>query len=373
MDLIVKLPRTARGHDSIAVFVCRLSKMVHLCPCAESIAAHELAELFVANVFRLHGLPRELVSDRDTRFTSAWWSEVCRLLGIRQAMSSSYHPETDGQTERTNRTLEQVLRHYVAPTQDDWERHLPLVEFALNNAQQESSRTSPFFLVYGQHPLTPVSIGIDTAVPAAKAFSVAIRDRIEHTRALLHAAQSRQKVFADRRRRELEFSPGDMVLLNAKHIALRKRVPKAARKLMPRFLGPFRVVERIGAVAYRLDLPSTLGKLHPVFHVALLKLYKHDAARTHAPAPVVWADDPEPDNPLFHIDQILAHRERRRRGKNTYEFLVQWTGLGPEHNEWIAESACTPFAVEHYWLSLRAAAFPAVAPLPDAPAGTARR
>ena len=75
----------------------------------------------------------------------------------------------------------------------------------------------------------------------------------------------------------------------------------------------------------------------------------------------------------FKIDQILAHRERRRRGKNTYEFLVQWSGLGPEHNEWIAESACTPFAVEHYWQSLRAAAFPAVAPLPDAPAGTARR
>jgi len=288
-------------------------------------------------------------------------------------MSSSYHPETDGQTERINCTLEQVLRHYVSPTQHDWGRHPPLVEFALNNAKQESTHASPFLLVYGQHPLTPVSIGIDTAVPAAETFTVDIHDRIEHTRALLHAVQSRQKVYADRRRRELEYSPGDLVLLNSKHIAMRKRIPKAARKLMPRFLGPFRVVERIGKVAYRLDLPATMRRVHPVFHVSLLKLYQHNSSRPFTPTPIIWAEDPEPENPLYEIDHILAHRERSRRGKSTYEFLIKWTGLGPEHNEWVSEAACTPFAVEQYWRSLRIAAFPAFASFPDAPAGTARR
>ncbi len=102
------------------VCVDRLSKMVRLCACSESIQAPELAYLFLDNVFKLHGLPRELVSDRDTRFTSAFWSELCSMFHIERAMSSSYHPQTDGQTERTNRTLEQVLRHFVAPSQDDW-------------------------------------------------------------------------------------------------------------------------------------------------------------------------------------------------------------------------------------------------------------
>jgi len=166
--------------------------------------------------------------------------------------------------------------------------------------------------------------------------------------------------------------PGDYVLLNSKHIALRKRMPKTARKLMPRFVGPFRVVQRIGEVAYRLDLPASLSRLHPVFHVSLLKLFRHNADEQQ-PAPIVWAEDPEPDNPLFAIDAILSHRVRRRRGARTFEFLVKWTGLGPEHNEWVAEHACTPFAIQDYWRRLRPEERPASCALPDAPAETARR
>ena len=350
MDLIVKLPRTERGHDSIVVFVDRLSKMAHLAACAETIEAHQLAQLFLERVFAHHGMPRELVSDRDSRFTSAFWSEVCRILHVKRAMSSAYHPETDGQTERTNRTLEQVLRHYVAPSQSDWDLHLPFVEFAINNAQHASTQATPFFLNYGQNPLTPVSLDIDTNVPAAEAFMSNIERSIARTQELLHAAQSRQKVFADRRRREVQFQPGDMVLLNAKHIALNKRIPKAARKLMPRFLGPFRITHKHGEVAYKLDLPANLSRLHPVFHVSLLKPYKQDEhTAAPVPAPIVWADDPDPQNPLFEIDQILAHRRRRRRGKDVWEFLVQWTGHGPEHNEWVEEGACTAFAITDYW------------------------
>ncbi len=139
MDFITSLPKTKAGKTAILVFVCRLTKMVHMCATVNECTSADCAFLFLSTVFKLHGAPLELVSDRDTRFTSAVWTEMCQLMQMRRSMSTAYHPQTDGQTERMNRVLEDMLRHYVSPTQQDWDVHLPMVEFAINNAYQEAS------------------------------------------------------------------------------------------------------------------------------------------------------------------------------------------------------------------------------------------
>ncbi|KAJ9509119.1 hypothetical protein QJQ45_001603 [Haematococcus lacustris] len=146
MDLITKLPTGDHGYDAIAVFVDRLSKMVHFVPCKESMNAKGFARLFIDNVFKHHGVPREIISDRGSHFTNQFWSSILKLLGVKECKSSAYHPESDGQTERYNRTLEEMMRHYISPAQHDWPLHLALAEFAVNNSWQESIQSTPFLL-----------------------------------------------------------------------------------------------------------------------------------------------------------------------------------------------------------------------------------
>jgi hypothetical protein len=156
MDLIIKLPVTAKGHDSIFVFVDRLTKMVHFVPCKEELSAKGFAELYVDNIFRYHGLSEEFISYRDSRFTSEFWKGVTELLGTRLCVSSSFHPQTDGQTERVNQTPEAYLRHFVSATLNDWDLLLSRAEFAHNNAFHESVQATPFYLNHGRHPRTPM-------------------------------------------------------------------------------------------------------------------------------------------------------------------------------------------------------------------------
>ena len=156
MDLITALPETQSVNTAIVAFVDRLTKMTHLAACSTNIGAEDFAKLFRHEVFGLHGLPYELISDSDPRFTSHLMTEVCWLLNIKQGMSTADYPQTDGQTECTNRMLEEMLRHFVNPVHDDWDRHLPMVEFAINDAWQVgSTHATPFMLNYDQHPLNP--------------------------------------------------------------------------------------------------------------------------------------------------------------------------------------------------------------------------
>ena len=167
MDLITALPEPQSGNTAIVAFVDWLTKMTHLAACGANIGAEDSAKLFRHEVFRLHSLPYELIIDRDPRFTSHFMTEVCRLLNIIQRMSTAYHPQTDGETGRANRTLEEMLRHFVNPVQDDWDEHLPMVEFAINDAWQESTHETPFMLHHGQHTLNPMSLQTHSRVPAA--------------------------------------------------------------------------------------------------------------------------------------------------------------------------------------------------------------
>jgi hypothetical protein len=170
MDLITDLPCTANGHDAIWVVVDRLSKMVHLQPTRKTVTAEQLALLYEQTVFRLHGFPKDIVSDRDVRFTSAFWKALNQRFGTRLSMSTKFHPQTDGQTERMNGILEDTLRHFVGPFQRDWEELLPVVEFAMNNSWNASIQNTPFMLNYGQNPDDPTIAWLRECNPAVNKF-----------------------------------------------------------------------------------------------------------------------------------------------------------------------------------------------------------
>jgi hypothetical protein len=207
MDLIVSLPQTAAGFTAIAVFVDRLSKMVRLAPCRDDTTAEQFAGLFVDHVFRSHGLPTQIVSDRDPRFTSKFWRALMDRLSISPAMSSAFHPQTDGNTERVNRVLEDMLRHYVDPAQSNWADLLPLVEFAINDSVHESVSNTPFVLNYGKRPRVPMDIVLrgeespnvksTSTNDAADDVAGRIQTVVADAKKCLLAAQQRQKAYAD--------------------------------------------------------------------------------------------------------------------------------------------------------------------------------
>jgi hypothetical protein len=332
MDMVVKLPKTARGHDSILVFVDRLTKYVHIVPTTEAMKAKGFARLFVQHVFANHGLPRTLISDRGTVWNNKFWRHVSKLLRVKHLMSTAYHPQTDGQTERTNRTLQDVLRNYVNAAQSDWDRWLPIVQFAINNSYQDSVQSSPFYLNAGQHPHTPVSVSLPRTVPEAGELVDRIHKAMQAARKSMTAAQQRQRTNANKRRRDVEYAVGDHVLLNAKNLHFKA---KGARKLMPKYVGPFPILERIGSSAYRLQLPPEWSLVHDVFNVSLLRPYhsRPGQAIPVCPPPAKWVDG----QPEWEVEAILDHRLSRSRGGESprvSKFLVRWKNWPPEHDSW---------------------------------------
>ena len=339
MDLITQLPKTRQGHDAIVVFVCKLTKMAHYVATQTTVDAPTLAVLFFEQVVRHHGLPAVIVSDRDVRFTSLFWRALWQQLGTKLAMSTAFHPQTDGQTERQNRTLEEMLRAYVSYQQDDWDQWLVAAEMAYNNAVQTSTQQTPYYLNSGHHPRLP----LDAAVkPEAQSNNAAAADRIadlhgclEAARAALRRAQQRQASYADAGRRELELSEGDQVLLSTEH--LRVRDADRTKKLMSKYIGPFVIRRKVSAVAYELQLPATL-RVHPVFHVSKLKPYRDGAATFPARRQVV--DRPPPElidedgEEQWEVDAILKKRtiQRGRARHPRIEYLVRWRG----YPEWEA-------------------------------------
>ena len=334
MDLITSLPTTKDGNDAIIVWVDKLTKMVHLTACRTDINAEQYADAMFNTVFKLHGLPKKIVSDRDARFTGKFMSELTKLLGTGQSFSTAFHPQTDGQTERMNRVLEDMLRHYVSPYHDDWDKLLPAAEFAINNAWQESVQNTPFFLNYGQHPFTPTSMTVSSKVPRAMRYAQSLHERIQHAKKSLEAAQQRQKAYADQHRRDVAYAVNDMVLLSTKNLKLKT---SGCKKLMPKYIGPYKITQLIQtsatqSAAVKLDLPAGM-RVHNVFHVSLIKPYRSDGT-CQPPAPLFFEQD---GSPIWEVACLLDKRQRKvspRSTRTITEYLVQWHGFGPEHNSW---------------------------------------
>ena len=332
MDFITQLPTSSAGNDAIFVCVDRLSKMVHFAATKTNAAAPEIANLFMNTIFRLHGLPKVIISDRDPRFTGNFWSTLFKTLGTNLAMSTAYHPQTDGQTERANRTLEQMLRAYVDADHSNWDKVLPHVEFAYNNSKQASTGHSPFYLNYGQHPTTPMSLGLPdatpkTRTPAVDAFLERMAACAKAARVNLEKAQEQQRRGANTRRRELSFDVGDQVMLSTRNLGPAFIGP--ARKLSDEWDGPFEVTAKITPVTYRLKLPPSMARLNPTFHVDKLKPYHTSATfpdRERPPKARIDASDE-----TFTVERIL---DKRHSSNGDLEYLVKWEGYPDSDNSW---------------------------------------
>ncbi|KAJ0949182.1 putative nucleotidyltransferase, Ribonuclease H [Helianthus annuus] len=271
MDFVTGLPRSQRGNDAIWVIVDRLTKSAHFLAIKETDKFSTLAEIYLKEVVSRHGVPTSIISDRDARFTSELWQAMHKCFGSRLDMSTAYHPQTDGQSERTIQTLEDMLRACVIDFGKNWEKHLPLVEFSYNNSYHTSIQAAPFEALYGRKcrsPLCWAEIG-DSQITGPE-MVVDTTEKIAQIRQRMAAARDRQKSYADKRRKPLEFQVGDRVLLKVSPWKGVVRFGKRG-KLNPRYIGPFEITEKIGKVAYRLNLPEELSAVHNVFHVSNLK------------------------------------------------------------------------------------------------------
>nr|GEZ75714.1 putative reverse transcriptase domain-containing protein [Tanacetum cinerariifolium] len=228
---------TTNGYDTIWVIVDRLTKSAHFLPMRENDLMEKLIKLYMKEVVTRHDVPVSIISDRDGRFTSLFWRALHKALGTRLDMSMAYHPETDGQIERTIQTLEDILRACVIDFGKSWDRHLPLVEFSYNNIYHTSIKAALFEALYGRK---------------------------------IQAARDRQKSYADLKRKPMDFQVGDKVMLEVSPWKGVVRFGKQG-KLNPRYIGPFQVLSKVRDVAYRLDLPQQLSRVHNTFYVSNLK------------------------------------------------------------------------------------------------------
>jgi len=278
MDFVTHLPRSVQNHDAIWVIVDRLTKSAHFLAVNLRMPMDKLTYLYIREIMRLHGVPSSIMSNRDYRFTSRFWQTLQNVLGSRLTMSSAYHSQTDRQSERTIQSLEDLLRTCVLDHMGGWDEVLPLVEFTYNNNYHASIGMAPYKAFYGRRCRTPLCWYQEgEAVLLGPELLRQTSEKVSKIRDRMKASLSRQKSYADRRRRPLVFSAGDHVFLR---VTPTTGVGKAirSRKLSPKFIRPYQVPKRIGPVAYEITLPLQLANLNYVFHVSQLRKYVSDAS-----------------------------------------------------------------------------------------------
>jgi len=267
MDFIEQLP-SSEGYTAILVIVDRASKQSIFIPTFDTITSEQLAKLFIIHVFSKHGVLNHVTSDCSSEFVSAFFQALGKALDMTLHFTSGYHPEADGQTERVNQTLEQYIRIYCTYQQDNWARLLPIAEFAYNNAPNASTGITPFFANKGYHPNITVHPEYHLASDRARDFVVDLDELHQILRDEIVLAQNRYKAQADRTRIPApEFVIGSEVYVLAKHI----RSTRPTEKFSEKYLGPFKVKSRPSSLAYELELPKYLSRIHPVFHVSQLE------------------------------------------------------------------------------------------------------
>ena len=333
-DFVVGLPKTRQQKDAIWVIVDRLTKSVHFIPIRMDYPLTTLATLYRDQIVRLHGVPREIISDRDPRFTSRFWKAFQAAMGTESRFSTAFHPQTDGQTERTIQTLEDLLRACILDFGGSWEEHLPLVEFSYNNSYQATIGMAPFEALYGRPCRSPVCwVQGSEPVVVGPEMIQQTQEVVMRIRRRMRSAQDRQKSYADQRRREVHFALGDHVLLKVSPTKGNTRFGTRG-KLSPRYIGPFDVIERIGPVAYRLALPPHLSAVHDVFHVSMLKKYHPD--NSHVVSFKEVELQPDLTYPEDEV-QIVDRRVKILRRKEVPLVRVQWTRRGVEEATWERE------------------------------------
>jgi hypothetical protein len=320
MDFMGPFPKS-KGKDYLLVVICRLTSMVHLIPTVTTATAQDVAWLFVKEIVRLHGIPNSIVSDRDRKFVSIFWKELHRLLGVKLLMSTAFHPQTDGASERAVQNVSQVLRTMISNNQKDWTQACPMAEFAINSTVSSSTQFTPFELNYGWLPHLTFSnalsnyAGVNNFIENAMNNIMAAHDAMIASR-VFHTHQANKS-----RRPESVIKVGDLVYLSTRDLNL----PKGrARKLAPKFIGPYKVLSAEPRTSsYVLDLPPELvnRRIHPKFHISRLKAHipndDERFPRREVRTIYDFGDDPETE---WLVDEIIDHEWR----KNSLWFHVKW-------------------------------------------------
>ncbi|GJV76968.1 retrotransposon-related protein [Tanacetum coccineum] len=320
MDFIEGLPNSG-GKTVIMVVVDRLSKYSHFMALSHPFTAIQVAQLFLDNVYKLHGLPKVIVSDRDKIFLSLFWKEFFKMLQVSLHFSTAYHPQTDGQTEVVNRCLECYLRCMTGERPKEWSKWLALAEYWYNTNYHTSINTTPFEAVYGQPPSSPIfySSGqskvdsVDRSLEAREAIIQMLQFHLER-------AQARMKAVADSHRTERSFEEGQWVWLKLQPHRQIFVTKGKYNKLLPKYYGPFQIVAKIGMVAYKLQLPLS-AQIHPFFHVSQLKLFKGDPLSVQAVLPKC-----DPNGHLACVPiKVLDRKMIKEHNKAVVYVLIQWS------------------------------------------------
>src|SRR6201996_3550259 len=322
IDFVGPLPESSTrsgNYDMICVIIDHLTAMIHLVATRQNYGAKQIAEVIFDSVYKLHGLPERIISDRDSLFTSIFWKRLHELLGVELRLSTAYHPQTDGMTERANRTMTQMLRQCVQPDQKDWAEKLPGIEFAMNLARSETTGFSPFFLNYARTP-RPMIWDNNSEFPGVRTFAMRMKDALMKAHDAIIAARVRQTDTANVHRRHSGFAIGELVYLSTKNLKLPK---KRARKLVPKYIGPFKIIQVVSpGASYKLELSAELKMrgIHDVFHASLLRAHVPNDDRRFPGRQMHQIPGFGVNPKEWAVDRILSHI-----GKGTdASFEIQW-------------------------------------------------
>lgn len=326
LDFVTGLP-ISNGFNTVLVVVDRFSKMSRFVPLQKLPTARQTADTIMKEIVRYYGPPEEILSDRGPQFIARFWKSFWQLMGVTIRLTSGYHPQSNGQTERVNQELEKYLRCYCSTNPTTWASHLMWAEIAHNQLTSSSTGLSPFEIVTGYPPAFLPGSTTDGPVPSANASVQRLRRLWKRARQNLQRASKQHKRQADRRRRvAVVYRPGDRVWVSTKGLPIQTE----SRKLSPRYVGPFRVSRRVNPVAYLLNIPRSM-RCSPVFHVSLLR------KAIFSPLSPVSQTPPAPrmidGAPSYTVRRLL---DVRRRGRSL-EFLVDWQGYGPDERSWVAK------------------------------------
>jgi len=299
-DFITKLP-LAQGYDSILVVVDRLTKMVHFIPTTEKTSAEGLAQLFRDNVWKLHSLPKSIISDRGPQFVAGLMRELNEMLGIKSKLLIMFHSQTDGQTERINQELEQYLRMFIDHRQEQWPEWLGMAEFAYNNKTHSSTKMSPFKANYRQNPRIGFKGIKKGKYEGAEKFVEKIKEIQEKAKAVLGKAQEEMKKYADRKRAKVDnYKVEDLVMLSTKDLKY-QIVGRRTEKLTERFVGPYKIKKIVLSNTVELKLPSIV-KIYLVVNVSRIHKYigQVEEQKKEQPALVIIEGEKE-----WKVERIL--------------------------------------------------------------------
>jgi hypothetical protein len=360
MDFIPELPKTKNGFNNILVVVDKLTKFATFIPTETTLNEEKCAKLLFEHIFTKYGLPRQIISDRDSRWTGQFWEEACRLFNIKRALTTSYHPQADGQSEVMNQILETALRTYVSPQRDDWDEYLSGFALSYNGTTHSATGFAPAMLLFGYLPeageylhRNPANAidrmeAIDRQQPntaesadpineAATRLNLSFNElRLRAKDSLSFSQSSFLRHYNDGRLAN-EFNVGDLVLLNSHSLhLLGQESTGVGRKLLVKYDGPFEVMAKLSPVTYRIRLPSSY-RIYPVINIAHLEPYTSspDSFGERSTLPPERANLAEQE---WEVDSIVAERSRKRGKGRIRQFRVRYAGFGPEYDEWVPRS-----------------------------------